>query len=1014
MLKNCWIPALAAWQILLTAVAADISPRPAAHYSIKTWDSEDGLPQKTVIAMTQTRDGYLWAGTLAGLARFDGVRFTTFNEGNTPEFTSDEIIRLFEDSHGNLWIGTRTAGIYVVMAGKVKRVKIGPGERLGRLMSICEDSQGAIWLYTDQGELCQYLNGVVTATGPSNDQAQYRAVIVEGDYLWVGSDRSLAAIGPLPSGRVAGFPLAHEMRVGKLDFLLASRSGGFWRLADKRIQKWKGSQLERDLGGYPWSPGVLVTAACEDRDGQLVVGTDGDGVFWFDAEGHFSRLTTELPTTQILSLVADKEGSLWIGTNGRGLVRARPQVFEVFEPSRGITVNSVFEDGQGGVWVGYQAQRVDHLSNGKLEVLTDLQGSSISANFAPKLYVRAVFVDHQGQVWAGTDATGLLQKRGGRFLPAPGFANLPSGISLIFEDRTNRLWVGGLLGLAHWQGDGWKQNRIRDASAPEDVRAMAEDREGNLWVGTQGGGLSRLRNGQWTSFGQTNGLPSDNVLSLYVDQADVLWAGTGRGLARLRNGVCFSYAGRLDFPSAKIGYLLEDALGYLWLGSSTGLTRVRKQDLNEVAAEKRKSLVIRSYGKADGLPNSECTQSSLGQPAACRTRDGILWFPTIGGLVTVNPSLLTRNTNPPPVVIEAVKLGGQMLSTNSLGAPPPRAVTVPAGKAGLEIAFTSLNLAAPDKGLFRYQLVNHEPGWTEVDANTRFARYPKLPPGDYQFQVTACNEDGVWNPAAASLAVTVQPAFWQTRSFTAVVALCLLGMIVGSVYYVSTQKLQRQLAVLRQQEALEKERGRIARDLHDQLGANLTQVALLGEMAEADKDLPEEVEAHARQISETARTTTHALDEIVWTVNPSNDTLDGLINYVCKYAQDYFALAELRYRLDVPPQLPHTPITPELRHNIFLAAKEAVNNVVKHAHASSAWLRLQLGDGEFVLEIEDDGRGIAVGDDAKGRNGLRNMRKRMEDVGGKFETGPGAEGGTRIRLTVPVNARQGNGNPGKG
>ncbi|HWI56750.1 MAG TPA: sensor histidine kinase, partial [Bacillota bacterium] len=257
----------------------------------------------------------------------------------------------------------------------------------------------------------------------------------------------------------------------------------------------------------------------------------------------------------------------------------------------------------------------------------------------------------------------------------------------------------------------------------------------------------------------------------------------------------------------------------------------------------------------------------------------------------------------------------------------------------------------------------------------------------------------------STLAITVRPPFWQTRWFLTTATLCLLAMIIGSVHYVSTQKLQRELALMRQHEALEKERARIARDLHDQLGANLTQVALLGELAESDKDLPEEVEGHARQISQTARDTTRALDEIVWTVNPSNDTLDGLVNYICKYAQEYLALAELRYRLEVPPDLPSLPISPEVRHHVFLAAKEAINNVVKHAQASSAWVRLHLEPERFTLEIEDNGRGLAAGDEKKGRNGLRNMRKRMEDIGGEFAAGPGTEGGTRVRLTAPTKSQ---------
>jgi len=222
------------------------------------------------------------------------------------------------------------------------------------------------------------------------------------------------------------------------------------------------------------------------------------------------------------------------------------------------------------------------------------------------------------------------------------------------------------------------------------------------------------------------------------------------------------------------------------------------------------------------------------------------------------------------------------------------------------------------------------------------------------------------------------------------------------VRYISTQKLKREVQLHKQHEELERERARIARDLHDQLGANLTQVALLGEMAETDKHLPDEIESHARQISQTARETSRALDEIVWAANPSNDTLEGLINYACKYAQDYLELAGLRYRLEVPAQLPVQTIAPDLRHHLFLAFKEAVNNVVKHAQASEVKIRLRLAPTTFTLEIEDNGRGPGEAATKTGRNGLRNMRKRMEDVGGAFELTPGPQNGTLIRLTAPT------------
>ena len=248
----------------------------------------------------------------------------------------------------------------------------------------------------------------------------------------------------------------------------------------------------------------------------------------------------------------------------------------------------------------------------------------------------------------------------------------------------------------------------------------------------------------------------------------------------------------------------------------------------------------------------------------------------------------------------------------------------------------------------------------------------------------------------------MEPPFWRTPGFIAVSVLVLLGALAGVIYLISTAKLKRELRVLHQKELIEKERARIARDLHDQLGANLTQVTLLGEMAELDKELPAEVEQHAQQICATARETTRSLDEIVWAVNPSNDTLEGLANYACKYAQDYFALAGVSFRADLPADLPPTPILPEVRHNIFLAFKEAVNNVVKHAQATEARVKLSLEPEQFILSITDNGRGLGDISSKKLRNGMKNMRKRLVDVHGEFDIAPGANGGTVVQMRVPI------------
>jgi signal transduction histidine kinase len=533
----------------------------------------------------------------------------------------------------------------------------------------------------------------------------------------------------------------------------------------------------------------------------------------------------------------------------------------------------------------------------------------------------------------------------------------------------------------------------------DSVRALAQDARGDLWVGTEQAGLVRLGAGEPRRFRQEpGGLPSDRINALLAGQGGALWVGTdGSGLARWRDGRWTLCTTREGLGGNSISYLLEDGLGHLWIGSSAGLMQLALREFEEFAAGRLPRVNCRTYGREDGLPTKECTRGF--QPAAWRGRDGHLWFATIQGLVTVDPTRLAPNTNPPPVVIESVLVEGQPAGAGD----PAAGITIPAGKQRIEVHYASLNLSAPRQARFRYRLEGHDRGWTEVGDN-RTVSFFKLEPGRYQMQVTACNEDGLWNPVPAQVALTVLPPFWRTWWFLTATAVAVLGLIVAAVHFISTQRLQRQVAVLRQQEALERERKRIARDIHDQLGANLTQVALLGELVEADKNSPADIEDHARQICRTARETTRSLDEIVWTVNPANDTLEGLANYLCKYAQEYLAVASLRCRLDVPAQLPAASISPDVRHNVFLAAREAVTNIVRHARASSAWLRLRLEPGRFTFEIEDDGRGPGETESerAKTRNGLRNMARRMEDVGGAFSIGPAPERGTLVRLTAPL------------
>ncbi len=332
----------------------------AVRYNIEHLTTEDGLPDNAVIAMTQTRDGYLWLGTLEGLVRFDGRRFTVFNEDNTPELASKEIVSLFEDSRSNLWAGTRSVGVMLIKSGRVQTLPFAQGGYERRLVAACEDAGGAVWLYAADGRLARVKNGELAAWStfasyPSNCRVMIQE---QSGLIWLGMDRALFALGANGELNPAAPPLVQQEILPegkKLDYLLASRTGGLWRFADGQIQKWTASQLVRNVAPYPWKTDKRISAACEDAQGNLVTGTLGDGIFMINPEGKVTHFSTSdgLSSDSILSVLVDREGVLWVGTDGGGLNRIKREVFETLPAAQGSTVQSVTEDATGGVWIGF-------------------------------------------------------------------------------------------------------------------------------------------------------------------------------------------------------------------------------------------------------------------------------------------------------------------------------------------------------------------------------------------------------------------------------------------------------------------------------------------------------------------------------------------------------------------------------------------------------------------------------------------------------------------------------------
>jgi two-component sensor histidine kinase len=531
------------------------------------------------------------------------------------------------------------------------------------------------------------------------------------------------------------------------------------------------------------------------------------------------------------------------------------------------------------------------------------------------------------------------------------------------------------------------------------VMVVCEDRKGECWIGTDGG-LSRFENGKFINLTTRDGLSTNGVNSIYEDADGSLWIGTkGGGLDRYKEGKFTVYTGREGLFSDEIYELIEDDFGYFWMSCRNGIFRVSKKDFDDLDQGKIKALTCITFGKADGMASVQC--NGVAKPSGWKGKDGRLWFPTIRGVLAVESRIKT-NDKPPPLVIEEILADKKPIdaSGENLGAAtntvsrktlpltgsPTHPLTIAPGRGELEIHYTALSFQAPEKNRFKYMLEGADSAW--IDAGThREAHYNNIGPGTYRFRVIACNNDGVWNNAGASLPLVFLPHYWQTWWFKLAIPTA-LALVLAAFYRARVARLR----------AVERLRVQIAADLHDDVGARLTKVAMVTEFMDRETGDGEHSKPHIQNIAKTTREIIQAMDEIVWTINPKNDTLDNLANYVFQYAQEYFQHSGVRCRVDLPAGLPNHAISTEQRHNLFMAIKEALNNVVKHAGATEARIGLTAHDGKITIQIRDNGRGFSL-DKVNGTgNGLENMRQRLRRIGGRviLESEPGA--GTKITL----------------
>lgn len=970
----------------LLAIAA-VSLRPAfgldpsrtlTQYAHRIWQAQQGLPEGTIYSILQTHDGYLWLGTQAGLIRFDGVRFETFENIHRTSAANGWVRSAVEDSHHAIWLGTTDSGLLRVSGNTVQRIPSVEG-----VQCLAATKNGDIWACTASGIARVQPDGKVTvfstAQGLASNNTRAACEASDGR-LWVASDAR--SINSFDGSKFTPRKLQKLPNDGSIRAMDCATDGLWIGGADGLIHVTaSGERLFTSKEGLADTRILCLTRG---REGSLWVGTRNGFSRLHNGEVESYRPEEGLSQSTVFSMFEDAEGSLWVGTkNGLNqFLSGRALPYTVNEGLPSNDTGPILEDRSGAMWVGTLGAGLAKFDGKRFSTLT--RGAGLASNT-----IYALEQDRDGALWVGTSA-GIDRLRGGRveahYSTAQG---LPSpGIRCLFLDHQGLMWAGTDKGPAVFRQGSFSTPAGLPPELHGPIAAIGEDREGHIILALEHEDLYLYQNGSARQF-LDNGTPIRDVDALYQDPDGRMWIGTeGFGLKLADQGRVATFLIRDGMFDNEIYGILRDAQDRLWMACSKGLFSVNRSDLLKFASGTLKKIVSTTYSPTDALRTIECRSGV--QPGAFRAADGRLWFSTIRGLFVFDPRHLTLNLPPPPVVIEETTVNGAPVAPDAIGDIPP-------GLKNLEFTYTGLTFFQPSRVRFRYMLEGFDKTW--IAAGTRReAFYTNLPPGKYTFRVTACINDGVCNDTGAAAAFSLAPHFYQRSWF---VALCVLGLALAawSVYQMRIHRLREQFNLILT------ERSRIARELHDTLIQGLSGITMEMQALASRLRSPEE-RAILEEIVRDAGTCLRETRRSVAGLRSPKGADSGLASAIADAAKQITEAKAVRLKL----QLGKSPVdlSPEVQYNLLRIASEAMNNSVKHSGAKVIEVALESTAEALKLQVRDDGAGFSRdnGNVRPGHYGLIGMRERAAQIGAEFELESEPGRGTTITVLLPADSRQ--------
>jgi signal transduction histidine kinase/ligand-binding sensor domain-containing protein len=957
-----------------------------AQFRIDTWTTEQGLPQNSINAVLQTRDGFIWMTTFGGIVRFDGVNLDVFNTVNTPALRTSRFTSLIEDAAGGLWIDADAYGVVRYQNGAFTSFGTPDGLPEDQVRSLFLDADGRVIVDT-RGGAVEFRDGHFMARPdiPSEkDSSKAMLGHGRGGTVWYFED---GKIKKWDRGRIT-----RELSMPRPRRVFEDPSANLWMETWERHLLCVTGDRVVEYGAKDGLLPFATMAVSADRDGTLWFGMrGGQGLLQF-RDGKFHQVTAAdgLPNDHVGTVFQDREGTRWVPTEG-GLARLTDRPITSYSTANGLATNNsypIFQDRSGDVWIGGWAG-LTRFRDGKFADVSKELGIAGES-------VDSILEDRSGVLWIGTFGGIVRRVVNGQATSI----TLPEGnaVRALYEDRAGNMWVGGQGGVG----------RIHDGIyVPEshyhggETFAFFEDRRGTLWIGNQHG-VTRYVNGAFAAFGADQGLRDTPVREIHEDADGGLWFGTyDQGLFRDRGDKIFRLSTAHALPTNGAFRIIEDDRGWFWMSSNVGIYRVERKSLDDVAEGRARSVTAVLYGRRDGMLNTECNGGN--QSSGIRARDGRIWFPTQAGVAVFDPMTIPVNSQPPPVAITGILVG-------SMPVPVSDRIEIRSGPTAFEAQFAALTFVRPELSRFRFRMEGLDPDWVEADGQ-RTARYAQLPYGDFRFHVIAANRDGIWNETGAVIAVSVVPPFWRTSWFFALLGLAAAGIAFGAhsvrVGVLERQEKLRETFSRQLIESQENDRSRIAAGLHDSLSQTLIVMknwAVMGQGA-----LPGDHSARATlgDISNAASAALQEVREISYNLGPYQLQRFGLSPTIVEMVEKVAGAAGIDVTTRVAPAGEEfSNFSKEAQLAVFRIIQEAMNNLVKHSEATRVSLSIDLDDAGMHVVVEDNGRGFDYPAESAGAPradgfGLFGMSERMRLIGGRLcvDTSPGK--GTTIRLDVP-------------